>query len=197
MFLNSVSKFEDEQWHKIDGFNYWISNYGQLVHWSKRNNFCLRKQTNIKGGYFSVILEDGEKHKSTRIHRLVAEYFVPNPQNKEYVNHIDGNKQNNNYKNLEWCSAKENFEHAKNNGLWEYNRPYKCRPVFQYSLNDEFIKEYDSAMDAYRQTGICARDIISVARKEEYNKEKHLIRKQAGGYKWTCDKINIGQGGDA
>ena len=64
-------------------------------------------------GYRSVSLNK----KTKMVHRLVAEAFCPNPMNKPYVNHIDGNKQNNHYSNLEWCTTAENNQHARLTGL--------------------------------------------------------------------------------
>ena len=103
----------------IDGYNfkYCITNTGKVFN-------CISgvemKQRKIQG-YFSIGLRnfDGEKsiQKMYKIHRLVAEYFIPNPQNKPTVNHKDGNKLNNNITNLEWATISENTKHAYANKL--------------------------------------------------------------------------------
>mgnify|MGYP000227006875 FL=1 len=71
----------------------------------------------IGNGYKQVTLTSGGKATNHAVHRLVAQAFVPNPHSKPYVNHIDGNKLNNHYTNLEWCTAQENVEHARIMGL--------------------------------------------------------------------------------
>ena len=174
-----------EIWKDINGFEgvYQISNHGRLKSFKKDKNGKILKNTNKKGGYFSVVLEYKNNTKHTRIHRLVAESFIPNPNNYPCVNHIDGNKQNNNVENLEWCTYKQNFEHSKRIGLWEYNKPYKCKKIKQYNLENEFLNEYENANHAFRETGVCARNILLVACKTSYNK-KGLVRKQAGGFIW-------------
>lgn len=68
-------------------------------------------------GYMCVNLYKNNQQKQFRVHRLVAEAFIPNPDDKPVVNHIDGNKQNNSVKNLEWCSQSENTIHAFKTGL--------------------------------------------------------------------------------
>ena len=69
-------------------------------------------------GYLYVVLTDYEgQNKKYRLHRLIAQTYIPNPNNLPQVNHIDGNKYNNDVSNLEWCSAKENTAHALQTGL--------------------------------------------------------------------------------
>lgn len=68
---------------------------------------------------FVTLCEDKQRHKY--IHRLVAEKFIPNPLGLPQVNHLDGNKQNNHYLNLEWCDQNRNIQHAWDNGLMKPN----------------------------------------------------------------------------
>lgn len=64
-------------------------------------------------GYLTVVI----RRKTHMLHRLVAQAFIPNPENKAMVNHLDGNKQNNHVSNLEWCTVQENNQHARETGL--------------------------------------------------------------------------------
>lgn len=68
-------------------------------------------------GYYCVNIQRGNKEQHVRIHRLVAQAFIPNPENKPQVNHKDGNKKNNHVDNLEWCTNRENVHHAIKTGL--------------------------------------------------------------------------------
>lgn len=85
-----------------------------------KNQFSARqevKQTFKKTGYLEVRLYDGKKTKAYLVHRLIAQHFIPNPENKRTVNHIDGNKLNNSVSNLEWATDSENQKHSLANGL--------------------------------------------------------------------------------
>lgn len=188
-FIKDKLIANDEIWAEVkDTYGtYRIGTYGRLAHWTKINNWHILKNTNKKGNYFSVILYLLGRNISTRIHRLVAKTFISNPNNHLYVNHKDGNKQNNKVENLEWCTQKQNCEHAKCTGLWVYNHPYKCKPVYQYDFEGNLIARFDNARMAYKETGVCARNILQVASKDEYNKIKHLTRKQAGGFVWKYE----------
>ena len=74
-------------------------------------------------GYYSV----GIQKKTYMVHRLIAKLYVPNPEKKKYVNHIDGNKLNNHYSNLEWCTISENNKHARDTGLWSAKKLKKSK----------------------------------------------------------------------
>lgn len=113
-----------EIWKKIKDFdNYEVSNLGNvkrlesIVFQSGRyNNYKGRilKQENVKGGYKRVSLSKNNIIKRFQVHRLVAISFIDNKNNKPCVNHIDGNKSNNNASNLEWVTYSENEKHSYN-----------------------------------------------------------------------------------
>ena len=90
--------------------------------------------------YFFVILKIENKRISKKVHRLVAQAFIDNPNNKPQVNHIDGNKLNNHKENLEWNTSKENIRHAWDNGLCESLRLALSKPVIDITTG----KKYDS-----------------------------------------------------
>ena len=109
-----------EIWKDINEYEgkYQISNLGRV----KSLNYARRKQERIlkpgiqkKTGYISVTLLKERKKKTKTIHRLVAETFIPNPENLHQINHKDENKQNNCVDNLEWCSAKYNSNYGHRN----------------------------------------------------------------------------------
>ena len=83
--------------------------------WSKRSNKFLK--LNLTNGYLAHTTKVLGKAVALTAHRLVANAYIPNPDNKPQVNHKDGNKQNNHVSNLEWCTAKENVQHAYDTGL--------------------------------------------------------------------------------
>lgn len=80
-----------------------------------------------KYGYERVVLTKDGIRKTYSVHKLVALAFIPNPENKTTINHMDGNKRNNNVSNLEWATEKENQNHKWKNGLANYNRDERGR----------------------------------------------------------------------
>jgi len=97
--------------------NYLISNRGRIK--SKLRNRIISQRVHDRY-YDCRIKNKSGKNKSPRVHRLVAEVFVSNPEAKAHVNHIDGNKLNNNADNLEWSTPQENIQHAIGTGLANY-----------------------------------------------------------------------------
>lgn len=117
-----------EVWKSVLGYEdiFEISDLGNLR--NKKTGRILKQHIN-KAGYATVATKiGGRKGRNVcfKIHRLVATAFVPNPENKPEVNHIDGNKKNNAKWNLEWNTSKENVEHAHATGLVTVRRGTEC-----------------------------------------------------------------------
>ena len=116
-------KIINEEWRPIPNTNgrYEISNYGRARTNNQRPGLLtLTKQAS---GYLYVMVQlTNGKQKNCRVNRLVAQMFVPNPDNLPEVNHIDGNKENNHVSNLEWCTYQANMQHAVRTGLTHPHR---------------------------------------------------------------------------
>jgi hypothetical protein len=96
---------------EIQGYsNYLIYDDGRV--YSKKNKIFLKPGVNGRGYKYCSLWKKGEKPKSLRIHRLVAEHYIPNPENKEQVDHINRNKQDNRIENLRWVTQSENQQNT-------------------------------------------------------------------------------------
>jgi hypothetical protein len=105
---------------KIKGFeNYSIDEKGRV--WSHVIQRFIKHQMN-RYGYLTVKLSNNGKKMHKSVHRLVAEAYLDNTENKKEVNHIDGIKTNNNLENLEWATRSENAKHSWNNGLQKHSQ---------------------------------------------------------------------------
>lgn len=153
-----------KEWKDIRGYedNYQISNDGVV-----RNKQTDReiKQTLNKKGYATIGLSKNGVHKTHKIHRLVAEAFLLNPDCLSQVNHKDGNKTNNCVENLEWCSDEQNRKHALLNGLVPESA--KAKRVLDRVNN--II--YDSIRIAAKNSG-CLAKCISESAKRKSNKTR-------------------------
>ena len=179
-----------ETWKDIKGFEgiYQISNMGRAKSFKADPNGRILSIKNSKGDYLNIVLCHGNKRRSVKVHRLVAEAFIPNPDNKPEVNHKDGNKQNNRVGNLEWVTRAENHRHALAlnpnilKGMVQYNRYIRPRTIQQFTMDGRFVAEYANSTEAEKATGVCQRNILQVANRDEYKPGK--TRRQAGGYIW-------------
>jgi len=131
-----------EIWKAVVGYEllYHVSNKGRVKSlerfvYKKRNNKpvvqvykerILKPSLNKKYNYWNLPISNinDKRWKMKKVHRLVGEAFIPNPENKPQINHIDGNRLNNNLENLEWCTCQENMTHAGETGLM----PTKLNP---------------------------------------------------------------------
>ena len=130
-------------WKQYLNTNYSVSDDGQVR--NDKTNRILSQST--QQDYKHVTLSIDGKQKRMRVHRLVAEVFLDNPQNKPYVNHKDGNRGNNSVENLEWATPAENTQHAVLTGLFVSG---VAKPVNQYSLDGQLMMTFPSATEASR-----------------------------------------------
>ena len=166
-----------EIYKPIQGFpNYQVSNLGNVKSINYRHtNKEKVLSPSLCNGYHSVQLYNENGLKKCNIHRLVAEAFIPNPNNYPVVNHKDENKLNNYVENLEWCSQKYNCNYGERNEKIG-NRVRK--KITQYSKKGEKIKEWRSLTDASKTLNISKSDISLCCRGK---------LKSAGGYKWESN----------
>ena len=127
----------------ISGYEglYAVTSCGKV--YSYRNKRFLTPWVNSKGYLMVNLCKDG-KVKKYLIHRLVAEAYLPNPENLPQINHKDENKTNNCLQNLEWCDAKYNTNYGTRNEKIK-------KPILQLSLDGELIREWNSATDVGKE----------------------------------------------
>ena len=162
-------------WIGIKDFpQYEVSNSGVIR--NKRTGKTIKPYVGKRGYPVVPLWCEGKQYMKT-VHRIVATAFIPNPQNKPEINHIDGNKLNFSLSNLEWCTAKENQFHARETGLHTSDGD---KAIVQYDLNNRIVNRFKSASEASRVTGINRGNLSWVAR-------GNTRAKTAGGYIWKYE----------
>ena len=148
---------EEEIWCPIKGYEglYEVSDQGRVKS-LKFGKERIMKNIRNKDGYLSVGLRKNREQKLYLVHRLVAQTFIPNPDNLPEVNHKDEDKINNKVSNLEWCDRKYNQNYGT--GIQRMAEK-KSKSVLQYTKSGEFVKEWKSGMDVQRNINYSRSDI--------------------------------------
>lgn len=183
-----------EVWIPIkESKKYKISNLGEIKNLNYKNSGKekILKQTISPKGYKTINLREKGKKYSQMVHKLMAEAFIPNPDNLPQVNHKDGNKERNiidienlygDTTNLEWVNNSGNQKHAYKLGLRTAKRGKQnilSKKIEQYDLKGNFIKLWDSISEANKELKIPNGSISAVCKGK---------MKQTGGYKWKYHK---------
>ena len=172
-----------EVWKPAKGYedSYEISNYGRVKSFGNKSNHkiaIILKQSTVLG-YKTVTLTKESKGKMFKVHRLVAEAFMPNNENKPHINHKDGDKTNNHISNLEWCTPSENIIHAEKIGLRNHPSGKEDKRSIQVKqiddLTGEVVAVYGGLREMERETGF-TRDNVS--------RVLDSPTKRAYGWKW-------------
>ena len=182
-----------EEWRDIKGFEgkYMVSNTGEVksLNYRRTGKEEILKGVDYGEGYLYVSLWKDGKVKQCRINRLVAQAFIPNPNNLPEVNHKNEDKTDNRVENLEWCSKSHNVNHGTRNKRAaeklkgkkhseEHNKKIGkklSKPVFSVDKESGLIMWWQSAMEASRQTGIAQSNITLCCQGKV---------KSAGGHIW-------------
>jgi hypothetical protein len=155
----------------------------------KRTGRIVKIRPNYCNGYYTVCLRKNNKTYRKGIHRLVAETFIPNPENKPQVNHKNGIRNDNRVENLEWVTRSENIQHAytvlgnKSPNFGKFGKDNKSsKPILQLK-DGKIISEFWGCNEAARKTGLTASCILRCCqRKKGY--------RSAGGFQWTYKDNN-------
>lgn len=177
---------QNEVWKVVEKYNGYIevSNLGNvrsIIKTSKGNRVKeLAKDLGTRKDYYYVRIHNTRLGINTRvrIHRLVAEAFIDNPNNLPYVNHKNENKLDNRVENLEWCTSKYNTNYGtgiERRAFNSRNQPHRSRIIQQLDLNNNIIREYPSFKEAQRIIGHTYSNIWSCCNGKANT---------AYGYKW-------------
>lgn len=158
---------------------YFVTEDGQI--WdSKRECYVPQHVRNKKKGYLGVNLNDNGIYVQKSVHRLVAQTYIPNPDNLPMVNHKDEDPRNNHIDNLEWCDAQYNNTYGtrlQRSSASQRNRPDCSKPVNQYDLDGNLVAQFPSAIEVERQLKIRNSQICAVCNHKPRNYT-------AAGYIW-------------
>ena len=204
----------EEIWKPIKGLEgfYEVSNFARvksLTRMVKRSHTvyynvkgCMMKPYTDNRGYKTIILVDAQgKIHRCKVHRLVAEAFIPNPEHKPYIDHKDGNTANNHVylntdgsvdydrTNIRWCTQKENLNNPRTKKLMSVSqkRAFKngkekhYKEVHKYTMDGYYVETFKSVDDAARNTGVVPTSIGNAI---------HGRSCSSGGFRWSTQKVD-------
>lgn len=167
-----------EEWKKIEGYeDYEVSNFGRIKSYKQDKNGKITLGNKDKKGYLTKMLYNKDGCKTFKVHRLVAQAFIPNPNNLPQINHKDENKTNNNVSNLEWCDNDYNNHYGTKIERAAVSN-YCCETTSKkvYSVdNNGIIENFNSIGEAERITGLSHSNIVRALKGR---------RPTCGGRKW-------------
>lgn len=191
----SLEDLPNEEWRDVVGYEglYQVSNMGRVKSLKRESTPFLQKGTlcsytvkkkickqSIVEGYLMVHLSKYNIKRQFKVHRLVAIAFIENRYNHPQINHLDEDKLNNVFSNLEWCTSFYNNNYGTRNeriSKKQLNDKTKSKRVIQYTIDGKFVKEWDSICEIGRH-GFDRKSVSCICRGVEHY---HT----SGGYKWS------------
>lgn len=198
-----------EEWRPVVGFEglYEVSNWGRIKSLPKtvtRKGICYNLNEKILkpqpsgNGYLKIFLHNNKYKKQFFVHRIVSEAFIPNPGNKPFIDHINTIRDDNRIENLRWCTQKENCNNPislskmsessmkvdrikVNKVLQEKNSSVASKKVYQYDINGNFIRAFNSVIEAAKYIGVKTKSLTV-----ECNRRQHYYL----GYLWYYKKYD-------
>ena len=175
-----------EIWKDIEGYEnlYQVSNMGNVKSLDRIDSMGrhvkggLMSLTPVKDGYLQASLSKDGDNKKYKVHRLVCKAFIPNPENKSEIDHINGDKTDNRVENLRWCTHKENMNNPLILDIFKHRVGVKngfSKSVIQFTKDNELIRKWDCIADIKRELGIEVSNISYCCSGK---------RKTAGGFRW-------------
>lgn len=165
-----------ELWKQISGFGskYYVSNLGNVKNTDKNLTPYRNK---LRGNYLYINLQYKKERKNALLHRLVAQYFIPNPLELPEINHKDFNRSNNTVENLEWVTRTQNYEHSKKSGRYGITVGEDCwNSILTTKDVKNIIHERMKTKTTYK--------VLAKKYGVKYSTIAHIMRRSRWGHVW-------------